>query len=126
MRRTERNGLRVVPTFDEAVLEKPHKISLPAWPYTKFYESPAYQSLLNQQQQIETNEELNVRRAELQGLMGRLAREARVPVAHVRAMVHGAARAGMGGGGEPPPPGERTTGHRRQGQAPRRSPSAST
>ena len=62
----KRYGLQVVPTFDQAIRAKPHKVSLPPLRATNFWNSPAYQALLNQQQQIETDAELEARRAQLE------------------------------------------------------------
>ncbi|MFZ4382986.1 MAG: hypothetical protein ACOYO0_13590, partial [Sandarakinorhabdus sp.] len=68
-----------------------------------FWNSPAYQALLSLQQQVETEQELEARRAQLNALMARVAREGGVAVHEVRAAVHGLARAGLlredGGGG---------------------------
>ena len=48
--------------------------------------------MINQQQQIETDAELATRRATLEALMGRVARERKVSLAQVREMVNNAAR----------------------------------
>jgi hypothetical protein len=87
-----RYGLQVAPTFESAIQTKLHKTKLSALKATDFYNSPAYQSLLNTQQQIETDAELQVRRQQLEALMKRVAAERRVPLAHVRNFVDAAYR----------------------------------
>ena len=63
-----RYGLQIVPTFEQAIRTKAHKVSLPPLRATNFWNSPAYQALLNQQQQVETDAELEARRAQLEAL----------------------------------------------------------
>ena len=89
-----RYGLQVAPTFEQAIRTKAHKVSLPPLRATNFWNSPAYQALLNQQQQVETDAELEARRAQLEALQKRVAHERRVPLAHVREMVNVAMNAG--------------------------------
>ena len=87
-----RYGLQVAPTFESAIQTKLHKTNLHALKATDFWNSPAYQSLINTQQQIETDAELQVRRQQLAALMQRVAAERRVPLAHVREFVDAAYR----------------------------------
>ena len=87
-----RYGLQVVPDFESAIKTKLHKVNLHPLKATDFWNSPAYQSLLNTQQQIETDAELQVRRQQLEALMKRVAAERRVPLAHVREFVDAAYR----------------------------------
>jgi len=70
-----RYGLQVVPDFQSAIKTKLHKVNLHPLKATEFWNSPAYQALLNSQQQIETNAELEARRAQLEALMKRVAAE---------------------------------------------------
>ena len=94
-KRTERyHGLHVAPTFEQAISQKLNRIKLPALKNTDFYNSPAYQGLLNMQQAVETEAELDARRAQLKVLMTRVAHEHNVSVTHVHQMVNAAARAG--------------------------------
>ena len=88
-----RYGLQMVPTFEQAISQKPSKVSLPPLKATTFWNSPAYQALLNMQQQVETDAELEVRRSSLEALMRRVARERRVPLAHVRTFARTVAEA---------------------------------
>ena len=64
-KRPERLGLRVAPTFDEAISQPLNKVKLPSLKSTDFWNSPAYQGLLNLQQAVETEAELEARRAQL-------------------------------------------------------------
>ena len=110
-----RYGLQVVPDFEAAIRTKAHKANLPPLKATEFWNSPAYQALLTQQQQIETDAELESRRAQLLALMKRVAMERRAPLAHVREFVHQAVHMDLDEdedpvgawfhGGPPPPPG---------------------
>ena len=86
-KRPQRYGLRVAPTFEQAIRTKVNKVSLPPLRATNFWNSPAYQALITQQQQVETDAELEARRAQLEALMKRVARERRVPLVHVREVV---------------------------------------
>ena len=129
-KRPERLGLRVAPTFDEAISQRLNRIKLPSLKSTEFWNSPAYQGLLNLQQAVETEAELDARRATLKSLMTRVAQEHHVSVTHVRQMVQGAARAGafdISGGDAPMdvPPGDWYDDDRRgppPPQPPRRGP----
>ena len=85
----------MVPSFEQAIAAKPKEISLPPLKATTFYESPAFQALQLQQQQLETDQELEVRRAQLEALIRRVARDHRTSAANVRGMVQGAARQGF-------------------------------
>ena len=49
------HGLHRAPTFEEAISQKLHKIRLPGLSKTDFWNSPAYQGLLNLQQAVETD-----------------------------------------------------------------------
>ena len=93
-KRPERLGLRVAPTFDEAISQPLNKIRLPPLKSTEFWNSPAYQGLLNLQQAVETEAELDARRAQLKNLMTRVAHEHKVSITHVHQMVETAARVG--------------------------------
>lgn len=84
MKRVERGGLRIRPTFDEVITTKPAKIKLPSWPKTDFWNSPVYQALYSMQQQVETQQELDARHAQLNALVGRVAREHGVAAGEVR------------------------------------------
>ena len=86
-KRPQRYGLRVAPTFEQAIRTKVNQVSLPPLRATNFWNSPAYQALITQQQQVETDAELEARRAQLESLMKRVARERRVPLVHVREVV---------------------------------------
>jgi hypothetical protein len=102
MARAERyDGLRVVPNLDMAIGAKLYPMKLPPLPKTQFWNSPAFQALLNMQQQIETDAELEADRAKLKALMSRLALEARIP----RDAVEAAVRSTRSSGGGDGPPG---------------------
>ena len=110
-------GLKVMPTFEDAMGTKNNKISLRPMPADKFYTSPAYQSLLNTQQAVETEAELEAKRAQLEALMKRVAVERKTSLPHVRAVVTNVMRMDQGdtddepedpmdedGPGQPPQP----------------------
>ena len=77
-----RYGLQAVPNFEQAIKQKLNKTHLPVLKATEFWNSPAYQALFSQQEQVETDAELEARRAQLNSLMKRVAMERRVPLAH--------------------------------------------
>jgi len=52
-KRKERLGLRVAPTFDEAISQPLNRVRLPSLKSTNFWNSPAYQGLLNLQQAVD-------------------------------------------------------------------------
>jgi hypothetical protein len=93
-KRQERLGLHVAPTFGQAISQPLNKVKLPGLEKTEFWNSPAYQGLLNLQQAVETEAELDARRAQLKSLMTRVAHEHHVSITHVHQMVQSAARAG--------------------------------
>ena len=84
----------MVPTFDEAISQKLNRIKLPSLKSTEFWNSPAYQGLLNMQHAVKTVAELEARRAQLMNLMTRVAHEHKVSITHVHQMVQAAARSG--------------------------------
>ena len=118
----KRYGLQVAPTFESAIRTKVQKALLPPLKATNFWNSPAYQALLNQQQQVETDAELQARRAQLEVLMKRVAKERKVPLVHVREFVQHAMDAtddddddwyeAEEGDDPPPPPGQGPRGPR--------------
>ena len=62
-KRAERYGLRVVPNLDGAIGAKLYNVKLPPLPQTEFWNSPAFQALLNMQDQLETDAVLEADRA---------------------------------------------------------------
>lgn len=94
-KRAGRYGLLQVPTFEQAIRVKEHRINLPTLPKTEFWNSPAFQSLLNLQQNVETVAELQAREAQLQYLMHQVAQEYGAPKGHVEQLVRGLSRSGM-------------------------------
>ena len=113
--RREILGLKVMPTFETAIGTKVNKISLRPMPANDLYNSPAYQSLLNTQQAVETEAELEAKRAQLEALIKRVAAERNVSAPHVRAVVTNVFRMDdghtddepddpMGGNDQPPQP----------------------
>jgi hypothetical protein len=88
-------GLRAVPSFEQAIAAKPKEIALPPLRSTTLWESPAFQALRLQQQQIETDQELEARRAQLNALIHRVARDYGTSAANVREWLQSAARQGL-------------------------------
>ena len=79
-KRQERLGLHVAPTFGQAISQPLNQVRLPGLKSTEFWNSPAYQGLLNLQQAVETEAELDARRAQLKSLMTRVAHEHHVSI----------------------------------------------
>ena len=94
--RRERYGLREVDTFARAAGIEPHDINLPPLKSTEIWNSPVFQALYAQQQAVETEAELDARKAQLYALMKRVAAEKRLPIEDIRRTVNEVA---MGPGG---------------------------
>ena len=62
-KRPERYSLRRVPDFEFEIRGKPKDAKLPVRPALNTWNSPAFQSLLDNRDAIETESELEVRRA---------------------------------------------------------------
>ena len=108
--RKEKYGLRQVDSFERAIGIKPHAINLPPLKATEMWNSPVFQALMAQQQAVETEAELDARKAQLYGLMKRVAAEKRLPIEDIKRVVNEVARGPGGGGGQralpaPPPVG---------------------
>jgi hypothetical protein len=94
--RRERYGLRQVDSFNQAIGIKPHDINLPPLKSTEIWNSPVFQALYAQQQAVETEAELDARKAQLYALMKRVAAERRLPIEDIKRTVNEVAR-GPGG-----------------------------
>ena len=67
--RREKFGLRQVDSFEKAIGIKPQAINLPPLKSTEIWNSPVFQALMAQQQAVETESELDARKAQLYALM---------------------------------------------------------
>ena len=106
--RRDRYGLRQVDSFENAIGIKPRDINLPPLKSTEIWNSPMFQALYAQQQAVETEAELEARKAQLYALMKRVAAEKRLPIEDIKRAVNEVAR-GAGGPALPaPPPGNET------------------
>jgi hypothetical protein len=100
--RKERYGLRQVDSFNQAIGIKPQDINLPPLKSTEIWNSPVFQALYAQQQAVETEAELDARKAQLYALMKRVAAEKRLPIEDIKRTVNEVARGPGGGGGQLP------------------------
>lgn len=89
------HGLRVDPTFEEAIQAKPKQVTLRKFPRTTLWDSLAFQSLLGLRDAIETEQELEAKRAQMNVLMARVAKEYGAPMSHVRAVAKEWGKAGL-------------------------------
>ena len=108
--RRDRYGLRQVDSFENAIGIKPRDINLPPLKSTEIWNSPVFQALYAQQQAVETEAELEARKAQLYALMKRVAAEKRLPIEDIKRAVNEVARGAGGGTGQavlpaPPPVG---------------------
>ena len=97
--RRDRYGLRQVDSFENAIGIKPRDINLPPLKSTEIWNSPVFQALYAQQQAVETEAELEARKAQLYALMKRVAAEKRLPIEDIKRTVNQVAKAGGGGAG---------------------------
>jgi hypothetical protein len=103
-RKTGVGGLQVRPTFETAIETPLRDLKLKPLRALELVNSPAIQALRLFRSEMETNEELDMKRRELDVLMKQVAAEYATSLASVAAAVHGAAAAGHFDTPPSPPP----------------------
>jgi hypothetical protein len=94
-RREGVSGLQVRPTFESAIETPLQTLKLKPLKALENFNSPAIQALRLYHSEIETHEELDLKRRELEALMREVAAEYKTSVRSVAESVHSAASAGM-------------------------------